>query len=251
MEVHHHPNVEKKNLKEYFLEFLMIFLAVTMGFFAESLREHIVNIDKEKEFVLSLKEDLATNTSFLLDVIPENQLQFDKLDSLYTLLELAQEGKPFSMNRLYYLNFRYAEGLVYFSANTRTITQIKNTGAFSLIRNKECRDSITEYVNVNEIVIPVNVEGLKEWTNDLNKMSQKIFDFKLIKTFWFSGGADIFLKDSLHLEITSDKSLLKEYANKVRSLMMMVNVLENSEKSQLERCKALIALLNKEYKLAV
>ncbi len=33
MEVHHHPQVEKKNFKEYFLEFLMIFLAVTLGFF--------------------------------------------------------------------------------------------------------------------------------------------------------------------------------------------------------------------------
>ena len=32
MEVHHHPQVEKKNFREYFLEFLMIFLAVTMGF---------------------------------------------------------------------------------------------------------------------------------------------------------------------------------------------------------------------------
>jgi hypothetical protein len=26
MEVHHHPHVEKKNFKEYFLEFLTIFL---------------------------------------------------------------------------------------------------------------------------------------------------------------------------------------------------------------------------------
>ena len=41
MEVHHHPHVEKKNFKEYFLEFLMIFLAVTIGFFAENIREHI------------------------------------------------------------------------------------------------------------------------------------------------------------------------------------------------------------------
>ena len=46
MEVHHHPHVDsdshrKKGFKEYFLEFLMIFLAVTMGFFAENLRERI------------------------------------------------------------------------------------------------------------------------------------------------------------------------------------------------------------------
>ena len=31
MEVHHHPKVEKKNFKEYLLEGLMIFLAVTLG----------------------------------------------------------------------------------------------------------------------------------------------------------------------------------------------------------------------------
>jgi hypothetical protein len=43
MEVHHHPHLphgEKKKFKEYFLEFLMIFLAVTLGFFAENVREH-------------------------------------------------------------------------------------------------------------------------------------------------------------------------------------------------------------------
>jgi len=33
MEVHHHPDLhhKKKNFKEYFLEFLMIFLAVTLN----------------------------------------------------------------------------------------------------------------------------------------------------------------------------------------------------------------------------
>lgn len=40
MEVHHHPDIEKKGLKEYLLEGLMIFLAVTLGFFAENFREH-------------------------------------------------------------------------------------------------------------------------------------------------------------------------------------------------------------------
>lgn len=38
MEVHHHPHVEKKGFKEYLLEGLMIFVAVTMGFFAETIR---------------------------------------------------------------------------------------------------------------------------------------------------------------------------------------------------------------------
>ena len=36
MEVHHHPQIEKKGFKEYFLEFLMVFLAATLGFFNAS-----------------------------------------------------------------------------------------------------------------------------------------------------------------------------------------------------------------------
>jgi hypothetical protein len=39
MEVHHHPHVEKKNFKEYLLEGLMIFIAVTMGFFAGTFKK--------------------------------------------------------------------------------------------------------------------------------------------------------------------------------------------------------------------
>jgi hypothetical protein len=44
MEVHHHPDLSHgpKSWKRYLLEGLMIFVAVTLGFFAEQLREHFV-----------------------------------------------------------------------------------------------------------------------------------------------------------------------------------------------------------------
>ena len=64
MEVHHHPDLhhKRKKFREYFLEFLMIFLAVSMGFFAESFREHITENAKEKEYILSMLEDVQTDT---------------------------------------------------------------------------------------------------------------------------------------------------------------------------------------------
>src|SRR5271170_314279 len=67
MEVHHHPDVhhKKKKFKEYFLEFLMIFLAVTLGFFAENIREHIADGKKEKYLIHLLKEDLTKDTARL------------------------------------------------------------------------------------------------------------------------------------------------------------------------------------------
>ena len=48
MEIHHHPHVEKKNFKEYLLEGLMIFLAVSMGFTAESIRERLVEKERDR-----------------------------------------------------------------------------------------------------------------------------------------------------------------------------------------------------------
>src|SRR5580704_14425451 len=65
MEVQHHPDIEKKGLKEYILEGLMIFMAVTLGFFAEGLREHISDRAKEMEYVVSLKQDLQHDTANL------------------------------------------------------------------------------------------------------------------------------------------------------------------------------------------
>jgi hypothetical protein len=52
MEVHHHPHVEKKNFKEYFFEFIMIFLAVrseklisaNMAFIGENMREQLCTV---------------------------------------------------------------------------------------------------------------------------------------------------------------------------------------------------------------
>ena len=65
MEVHHHPDLhhKKKNFKEYFLEFLMIFLAVTLGFFAENIRESISSRDKENIDIRRLSRNLTEDSA--------------------------------------------------------------------------------------------------------------------------------------------------------------------------------------------
>jgi hypothetical protein len=253
MEVHHHPDLhhKKKKFKEYFLEFLMIFLAVTMGFFAESLREHFADKSKERQFIVSLKEDIVSDTAQLHSLLPVSDTIYEKLDSLYLLMQAAGNGEPYDIHKLYYLNFTYGFGLNVFVPNNRTISQIKNTGGFSLIKNKPCRDSITVYDNFNEGDIKINAAAYYDWMNDLDKMSQKIFYYDQVKTFASSFNQyNFLLNDSLQLKlVNSNKLLLTEYANKVRSLMMMFNILIETERTQFEHGKALVALLNKAYHL--
>ena len=57
----------------------------------------------------------------------------------------------------------------------------------------------------------LNTLGRKERTDALNYLGEKIFSYKQSKTFWFNGGADVFLNDSLQLKLNTDKKLLFEY----------------------------------------
>src|ERR1700754_2865767 len=84
MEVHHHPDLHhrKKKWKEYLLEFLMIFLAVTLGFFAETFREKISEGHRERDYIRGLINNIQSDTASLAGLINRNDLELRGIDSL-------------------------------------------------------------------------------------------------------------------------------------------------------------------------
>jgi hypothetical protein len=88
MEVHHHAGEHHgpKKFKDYFLEFLMIFLAVSMGFLAENFREYITDKHHVEELAGQLKEDLMNDTTNAQKLIEFEMLQVKRADSLYVML---------------------------------------------------------------------------------------------------------------------------------------------------------------------
>ena len=83
MEVHKHPHhvTHKKKWGEYVLEFLMLFLAVFLGFVAENLREQRVDKAKEKEYMVSMLLDLKNDTLSINNSIFKNRLLIAGVDS--------------------------------------------------------------------------------------------------------------------------------------------------------------------------
>jgi len=152
MAVYHHPDLhhKKKHLKEYFFEFLMIFLAVTMGFFAESYREHLIEIKKEKKFIFSMIEDLKSDTAVFhkyIDNWYENTNQIDTLVDLLNSIDIKnKKGQIYTLARLVNYNFTRP----YF--NNRTFEQMKNSGNLTLIKKEAIADSITKYYNSIKIL---------------------------------------------------------------------------------------------------
>src|SRR5436190_5298794 len=100
MEVHHHPHIEKKKFKEYFLEFLMIFLAVTLGFFAESYREHLGDRSKEKDYMYSLVEDIKIDTTQLSKLATSYSKAEIEIDTLLLYFDDIHKttDNPFNRN---------------------------------------------------------------------------------------------------------------------------------------------------------
>src|SRR5579862_1812287 len=145
MEIHHHPDMhhKKKKFKEYFLEFLMIFLAVSMGFFAESLRENIVNKDKEGYYMKNLVQDLKKDTSEMRVVLDQQKYFITKMDSALSIP--VSRLHVIDTQDTFYHYFAYFYSWVFtFFQHDNTITQLKNAGGFSVIRNREIISSIGE-----------------------------------------------------------------------------------------------------------
>jgi len=150
MEVHHHPHLphgEKKKFKEYFLEFIMIFLAVTMGFIAENIREHLSNHSKEKMYIIGIKKDLAADTASLNDFLPSLISRINQTDTLIKLLQTPRVTDRGS--DMYYLA-RLTTKLRSFIANNTTLTELEHSGNFGLITKEPVLTGLVKVQKVAE-----------------------------------------------------------------------------------------------------
>ncbi len=142
MEVHHHPHVEKKTFKEYFLEFLMIFLAVTLGFFAEGLREHIGESAKEREYASSMFEELKYDTVQYRLSLDKINLLSPALDSCYMNVKQAERFHYILLARW---NTPVNELGLGYKPTLPTIEQLKSSGNLRLLHNQKVVEKIMEY----------------------------------------------------------------------------------------------------------
>jgi hypothetical protein len=127
----------------------MLFLAVFCGFLAEYQLEHIIEHNREKQFIRSFIEDLKTDTAAIRQNITFRQNKMKAMDTLMLLLN-SQQIKGHE-NDLYYLGRSFVRG-VRFQSNDRTITQLKNSGSLRLIRNERAADSMISYQKLVEYI---------------------------------------------------------------------------------------------------
>ena len=177
MEVHHHPHVEKKAFKEYFLEFVMIFLAVTLGFFAESLREHINDNEKREQYIQSLVEDLQSDTARMNDIIQFDEAKITGLNSMYLCYDTVTSN--LNETSCMGLLIKYTKVNRPFLINDRTVSQLANAGGFRLLK-KEDADSILAYERMYKNDHDFETTVYQEAQNNVRNTLNELASFKVI-----------------------------------------------------------------------
>ena len=249
MEVHHHAHDpaaphHKKNWKNYFWEFLMLFLAVFCGFMAEYRLEHVIENNREKQFIQSYIEDLKIDTSSINKNLLFQDKRRSQLDSLIYLLG-EQKIKGYE-NELYFLG-RTLVRTTRFQSNDRTITQLKYSGSMRLIRNEKAADSIISYQKLVEYIIQ-NIDDERVERRAIDPLLAKIFN-----PFIF----DKMLANNNEIQKPTDNPPLRSYDISLQQdLAYNINQLKGSNIIISTRLKLLhskatniIAFLQKEYHL--
>jgi len=248
MEVHHHPRAigshsDRKKWTHYFWEFFMLFLAVTLGFFVENQREHYVEHVREKQYIITMVEDLKSDTAQLTLNITYRRKREAMCDSLINCITDKDKGSD---------TYYYARNLTrpqYFSPNDRTIQQLKNSGALRLIRNISASDSIMSYDQQLRYLMTLS-EDERSIRDNFRELVGNIFDGKIlysqIDTLDFTnynrpaGNPVLFMQDGASLnKVISSVQYLKTVIRGVRV---------RQERTYL-KASYLISFLKKEYHL--
>ena len=257
MEVHAHPHTAdhashrgRKKWTHYFWEFFMLFLAVTLGFFVENQREHMVEHHREKQFMESMIEDLASDTVSLTPAIIRAAAMQNGLDSLKNYLyDIENVEKNTSV--IYRQNATYTRNIL-LSLNDQTSTQLRNAGGMRLIRNKDVANAIARYWKFS-IILENTVNNFNAFMADKAGSEDLIFNrkfYNMLARVDSTTTLSIYSDNPEARLMTTDKSQLISYANFTDRLQKFIEQYIIPQVNRFKsRTKELLDLIKKSYRL--
>ena len=261
MEVHHHGHVHhQKKWKEYLFQFLMLFLAITLGFFVENQREHYIEDKRARDFARLLTDDLTFDIAELTRANRVLNKIVTASDSLAPLLN-APDIKKVPGGKLYY--YEYWSGWRWrIVSRDATVQQLKNSGSLRYMKSKLVRN-ILDYEESLKIIYLLQDKYEPEKIENWN-LVQKVFDYDYFADLdqikaarRDSSGRNFnvtdkevtaFLNKNIALN-TYDKSVLFELKNWARNTSWSYRIQVGNLESAMQKARVAIEALKKEYHL--
>ena len=212
MEVHAHSHTPRKKWTHYFWEFLMLFLAVTLGFFVENQREHYIENQRAKQYASFLHSDLIKDTSSLSQRIAYMNTGIGEID---TLIMVLKSPNPETFVKKIYALSTYIYSNPLFTANNSTIEQLKNSGSLRYFRSRALIRNFSDFDNEVQNMKIIDERNLYI-VEDTRKFLTQFLDLKGVPLPRILA-SDSSLQQSSIPEVlrlyTKDRTRYEEYAN--------------------------------------
>ncbi|HEU4861083.1 MAG TPA: hypothetical protein VFT15_14650 [Chitinophagaceae bacterium] len=163
MEVHSHAHTARKKWTHYFWEFLMLFLAVVCGFFAEYQLEHKIERDRARQFLQSMVVDVRTNIKNLDSLLTQDKIIIANHDELVNWL--LQDSA--AIDRAAFAKKMGAVWVRNFLVRKETYEQMKSSGSLRYIGNIEFLKKMMDYERITNFAQYRNQEFEKKYYTEL------------------------------------------------------------------------------------
>ncbi len=247
MEVHHPHHHSPKNWKEYFGEFFMLFLAVTLGFFVENYREHFVERQREKEFLGLIVKDLKMDINMVDSNLYYRTIRThicDSLSNIYYNDAYKKDTGPFYFHARR-LHIRYL-----FERTDAGFQQLKNAGGLRLIHNQQIIQAIQHYEN-SITALEKFQDGEMNYAREYIRAGAEVFYVKVLMKY---SGKKVSNYFSNELPV-GNPPLITEDPKKINAMMMNFFSMDKSnyvimyfEEKLKKEAKSLIEVIEKEMK---
>ena len=159
MEVDHTPHpTHKKKWSEYIIEFIMLFAAVTLGFFAENVRDYKTMIERKDQNLFSIVQDLKQDSIFIESTIKYSDdgiRYFQKLKAkLYEFHDNKLSENEFIKFTMDNIDSSFVNQTVFL--NSSSYNNMIATGNLTYVESKDLKWKLSNYYETWNKRIDVN-----------------------------------------------------------------------------------------------
>ncbi|MEK0412606.1 MAG: hypothetical protein RL070_94 [Bacteroidota bacterium] len=249
MEVHHHPHIptHAKPWKEYLLEGLMIFVAVTLGYGAENVREHYVETKKALISAKNLYVDVINDSIGFANTRRNRNKQdscFEIINAYYNNNTLDKE-----IPAVYAAHAHMTRRMLY-QMNSLALDEVKSSGTLKFLESDELKAGIQRYASlaaglklreqrefgyIDRMLDPISTKNFEFNFNRAAGDNFKIDSNKIVVTVPIPANLKIIKKDQL------------DWDNYIAILGMLQTIRQSTDKDYIDetqaQCHELLTLL--------
>lgn len=226
-------------------EFMLIFFAVFLGFWADRWREKLFEREREKQFMVAMYKDLQSDTmDFTLNIKKSNEVIANMQKVIFLMNSPARFDSALS---IYYYSRSITLHSPDYEPNQRTYEQMKYSGELRLINDRSVADSVTGYYSSLVWILLQNTY-IHDRLGDYMGGAENIFD----------GNAFLLILDNkpdsevvkalpLNKYLTTDKLAFNKFFIRTQYFSGACKVTIPAATQALNKCKNLLKLLREKY----